>query len=319
MKALKYICLIALLVLLIGAVVFFVAFAISGFKIENLSTVVYENYEYKESAENKITSISVKYDNTDVEIVFTDSDTLTVSYPKMFTRAGKAASEVILSDSNGVFSLSSKAIWYRMFGFNFTSPTLRISVPLDRACDLSIVSNNGSITFLGAGSANTGAVMLDTDNGRVDISAVEISSSGEVYIDTDNGKISTGKINAKKFTIDSDNGAISLGGGNIEGAVKIESDNGKINLTGDIIAQRFEVECDNGKVTLENGVITADTIILNVDNGEIKAKISGRNSDYRVSVDVDNGKSNIGTTQSGDKRLSVECDNGDVEIYFTEN
>lgn len=319
MKILKKVLLIGLLALIVGALIFVIFFAVSGWNFKNLSSVVVQNEIYTENSENKISTVNIDYDNADVEIVFSDVDTLTVSYPKTFTRSGKPASEIHLSDSDGELSITSESIWHRNIGINWVEEKVYITVPTQRACDLNIKTDNGDILVCGGEGSTVVSAFFDTDNGDIDTERATLVSEGELYFTTSNGEIDAGKLYANKLTMETDNGDISLRGGEITGEVYIGTDNGDVELEGDLKAMSLKVETDNGEISLTNGTISADKIILNSDNGDIEAKILGRKSDYSISVNVSLGDSNIANTSGGTKTLEVGCDIGDIEIYFTEN
>jgi DUF4097 and DUF4098 domain-containing protein YvlB len=101
----------------------------------------------------------------------------------------------------------------------------------------------------------------------------------------------------------------------------VETNNGDTHMYGSILAEHIEMETDNGDIITKNGVLDGKTLIFESDNGDVKLRLAGKQTDYAVLVETDNGKSNLSPTltASPDTRtLKITTDNGDIHVTFAE-
>ena len=314
MKKVGRILLVAFAALLIGIVVFAVAFGALGWRLEALSSVVTEQRLYNETEGNPINSIYIDYDNTDIEVSL--GTEFSVSYPEFYSRGGKSASEITLTDEDGSLRIIEKSIW--RVGLNFTDPKLYITIPEGRSCNIELITDNGDILYRGDDVQSAGRITLDSDNGDIILTGT-LNTAEEVKITTDNGDVEIGTVNAKKLTVDVDNGDINFRGGTITETVSLETSNGDVELKGSVSAKSFSAESDNGDIDMDEGRIDADSIVLHTSNGDVEARLVGRRDDFSIEVERGLGECNISNSQGGARTLSVETSLGDIDIRFIEN
>ena len=288
---LKQILIIAAALFLVGGIVFFIAFAASGFNFNGLSPMTVENKTYTESATNPINSITLKYLNADVKIAF--GDTLSVSYPTILSKGGNAVSEVFVTDTNGKLTLSERIDPMKSIVLGDIKPEVVISVPRDRVCDFRIETENGSVTMEGEGLP-----------------------VGSFIADTDNGNVTLNKLSATAIHASTDNGFITVTDATASVKIALETDNGEIEMFGNITAPALEAETSTGDISHENGAIFSDKINITTEIGDIEATLAGSQSDYTILIEKSLGTSNVSNATGGSKRAELETDMGDIEISF---
>lgn len=301
---------VGLSLLLAGAVCFLIGWGATGFKVSALSNVKAEILEYTESETSALHTITVDYQNANVEVRF-GGEAVQIQYPKRVKKNGKEISEITLKEENGELFLQEKTPRFNFNNIDFSKPTVVLTLPSTRSFNLSLSTDNGKITIADGGSYK--ALRAETDNGRITIG--QIACENDVTIEADNGSISLGDFTANNLTVSADNGKITLAGGKASGTIDLKTDNGRIQTNGAIEATTVKMDSNNGKISV-NGVLNADTVTLTTDNGNIYAKLFGKQADWSTAIKTGNGDTNIGNFLGGVKRLQAETGNGDIDVYF---
>ena len=282
-----------LVALLVGGVLFTIAFAASGFSFEKLSGLNWESKSFTESA--AASSVVIDVDNSDVTVKFDkNADKITVSYYVCNNRSGKELKNFNVTDSNGTLSLKEHTRWqYDLFLWTYKDTDVTVIIPEGRAVSLDISTENGDVNIYG--SANIPNLHIDTDNGDAEIN---------------------GQISAKGVTVETDNGDVEITGSFTANSLTVETDNGTFEAEGTLSVNTLSIETDNGDIEAEDALITANKISFSTDNGDIEARLFGAEADYKIAVETDNGKSNVTNQTTGSRALNIVTDNGDVYIIF---
>lgn len=283
-----------LIALLVGGILFTVAFAASGFSFEKLSGLSWESQTFTESAATS--SVVIDVDNSDVTVKFDkNADKITVSYFTCNNRSGKELKTFNVTESNGTLSLKEHTKWqYDLFLWTYKDTDVTVIIPEGRAVSLDISTDNGDVNIYG--SANIPNLHIDTDNGDAEIN---------------------GQISAKDVTIGTDNGDVEITGSLTANSLTAETDNGTFEAEGTLTVNTLSIETDNGDIEAEDALITANKIFFSTDNGEVEARLFGKVTDYKINVNTDNGSSNVVDSLVGQRELNIETDNGDIYITFS--
>ncbi len=299
--------------ILIGAIVFCIGMSCIGWDFKKLSKTAKE-LRFEENAENTLLNVSIDYQNADVVVAASDSDSLSIVYPQLQNAKGKNLTEVTVTETDEKIEIVEHMKWSWGIGWTSAKPTVTVYLPKERAYNLRLLTDNGDIrceTELSASSAT-----LKTDNGK--ISVADLSCTGDLTVETDNGKISCANASiGGKASFFTDNGSISVRAFNGTGALTAETKNGKIIMEGDIAASAITVKTDNGEIR-SSGTITTQNAVLKTANGDVTATFSGKQADYTAQIKTSNGEANIGNFDGGEKRLEVKTSTGDIRIFFTE-
>lgn len=289
----KKLTIFGLVALLVGGVLFTVAFAASGFSFEKLSGLKWDSKSYTESSE--INSVTIDVDNADVKVKFDkNAEKITVSYYECKNRNDKILSSVTVTESDGKLTLRESKSWkYDLYLWNYKDTDVILTVPEERMLSLNIFTDNGDAEIYG--NPTLGNVRIETDNGDVEF---------------------IGTVNAANAQIETDNGDVEISGSFSATALSVETDNGSFEAEGALNLDTISVETDNGRIECEDALITANKIYFMTDNGDVDACLFGAREDYKITVDTDNGDSNVTNQPHGSRELYIETDNGDAYIRF---
>jgi DUF4097 and DUF4098 domain-containing protein YvlB len=292
------------------ASVFVATFCFSGCSVPTFLKVEEKMLTYTESADANIHTIKIDYDVADVNVVLGGNE-LTIDYPKRVKEFGEDLSEIAISEKNGVLSL--KEYVKRVVYLNSVDCNLTITLPTDRVFTLDIKTDSGDIILPDGG--NYTSVSLKADDGDIQIGDSFCSSN--LSAETDTGNITISNFTGANLSATVDDGNISLRGCSVLETVDLETDTGNIATSGLIQTNAFLAVTDDGNV-LTDGVLDAQLLEIETDTGDVYLNLIGRLNDYRITVKMDAGESNVGNTQDGQRRLIATTDDGDIEIQFVE-
>ena len=315
-KWLKRLSLFSGLALLLGGILFFLGFAISGFNIHALSNVRFAQKHYEERAEQEITSLTLDFDVSDFQIVFDENATgVQIDYPQKQNRRGKNLSVILLTETENSLTVKETKEKFILSPFNFSSPKTTVRLPASRAYDLTIKTDTGDISLQEDG--NFSSLALETDTGDITVLG---ATAQTVRFETDTGDISLIDTQARDLAIDLDTGDLRLENVTVENKLLTETDTGDVTLAKTVKALEISIETDTGDIKARGALVDATTVHLSTDTGDVTATLAGEYAHYAVSVKTHTGDSNIATnlefTEHTTRSLKIETDTGDIKIYF---
>ena len=295
-KALKTWTMIALVLILIGGLVFGVGFIVSGGSFKNMSHIK-GSAEQTYTETEEVSSVYVKVSTTDLTVEYSSTaEKISVEYADLVTKKGDPVYKTSVEQSGGTLRISGKTYWRKtLLSFFTPSAKIKLIVPAERKISLQVETTTGDIRV--QGNAEFLSLNLETNTGDIVLkNAVSVDNNAVITVDT--GDIKIGDLAAN--------------------AVKIEADTGDILLSGKVVAEHFLLEVDTGDVYGLNGVLDAQTIEIEADTGDIKIKLFGKQSDYAIRVKTDTGDQNIHSQTGGERTLHIETDTGDIYVRFEE-
>ncbi len=209
-----------------------------------------------------------------------------------------------LEANNESLSLNLRTNWFESLVysttlFNLTNnplfTTIEISVPASSLDLIKVNTQNGSINVSDLEAEN---LIAETKNGTINLKNSKITN-GDVT--SSNGAILVNEINSTSLSVHTTNG-------------EIKGEN--------IVSNLMEARSANGQIRLEN--ITSDNLSTTTSNGEIILIIKGIFTEFRTTVNTNNGnirinnqKYNNGTYNSDQTRLvSALTSNGSIRLTF---
>ena len=106
-KILSVVLVVGLCLLLVGGGLFVGALAAAGWDIKAFSNIKIEEKRFEESADEKIESLEIDFENAKIELSFrADCEFVAVDYPQIQNGKGKNASEITLSQTDGHLTIS---------------------------------------------------------------------------------------------------------------------------------------------------------------------------------------------------------------------
>ncbi len=294
MKKIRTTLIIGIILLLIGAIVFTVCLANSGWNFTFLSNVTAKEIEYTEAPESHVTNITIDYENTDILVYTQDTPTVRIVYPQSYYKNGEKATNVTVTETENTLKITEKSINGWQF-WNFTAPQTKLYLPADRTYTLTLSTDNGSITLNGQ-TYNVKGLDLETNNGNITVNS-EVHSQTKITAETDNGNVKVKQADAvDRICLQSNNGGITVENGVKPATLYIETNNGELSI----------MRADGQNITLEANV------------GNITSTIVGKQADFTIDADTDVGTTNLHSQTLGAKKLTVKTDVGNIKVNFTE-
>jgi uncharacterized membrane protein len=216
-------------------------------------------------------SIVTDFDASDVQIVVTDSDAITIIHKYYedddFTYEFDYENNVLTLSTE----LENRFIWdvttiFQLFSENYS---VRIEVPSDLLVDsVDISTDNGEVQLR---NVDIDTIDIETSNGAVEVFNVNLVDN--VTIRTTNGVITIKNVTVSGYgvvDVFSSHGAITIENTNFM-EYDIETTNGRVDLTNLNVSGQdgvsLEVDTSNGPIDLEN--VYVDEINLETTNGDI--------------------------------------------------
>ena len=319
MRKMKIVLWIGVALLFLGALIFAISFAISGFNLQFLSNVKTVTRRFDETADNPIQSIAIDFDNAEIEVRMQDDiDNLTIEYPQAQNKKGENISEIKVEETNGKISIvESYKTHINLLAWNFKSPTLVVYLPQERVYALDLQTTTGAIR-LGNGNLNVSKITLKATTGMISTKDCTVSSTSEAHFETTTGIVSVGKLSAQTVVLKTTTGLLTAHKAiTAETSVSLTTTTGSIETSGTITADTVTAKATTGDLKI-TGKIYANAITLATTTGDLNARIDGKKADYSILVSHSTGDSNVSEQTGGTKTLNVSCSTGDIYVTFAE-
>ncbi len=240
----KGILITAAIVLILGIVILFTAFALNGFKLKGLyQKEKYEKHEME--IKEDIKAINIDEINGDIKFVITEDDCHVEYYD-----SEKIVHEISVDGDTLVIEQKDNTKWYEYLRFNFgyeNDNGVIIYIPKNELREIKIETTNGDIEIKDLIISQ--ALTTETTNGDITISNVK---AGRTSFDTVNGDIKLTKLESLQNDFQTVNGDIK---GTLVGRYKIDTD----TVNGDVSVPKKTYGAD-GRINAEtvNGDIDLD-------------------------------------------------------------
>lgn len=311
-KRAKFLSKVGGVLLLFGSVLFFIAFAASGFSFKTISGL---DATAKSEELPICDSITVNVDTSNVKIIFDDSaELITLKHEELTDSNGELIRKFNVSYENGKISVNEwESLKSELYLFDFHISQIELTIPSSLAVALNVTTDTGDVSLSGNGNLKKSS--FETDTGDVVTTSAIIKSSESITFLTDTGDIYLGKLNTGAVLIETNTGDILLEEKITASTVSVKSDTGDIDAIADIITNALSVNIKNGDFE-SSAIIDAMEISASLWNGDIEVALIGESADYTVILNVHNGDANIQSGGNGARRLNVKSNSGDIEIKF---
>ena len=315
-KTIKIWLIVAVVLMLIGCIMFAGVMARLNWNFASLSNDQHETNEYQLSEDFR--SISIVADTAD--IVFVPSEN-TTSRVVCYEQANQKHS-VTVKDDVLVIEVVDERKWYEYIGFNFGDSKLTVYLPEGEYGALSIESDTGDVEI--SNDFQFESVEISEHTGDVTNYA---SASGEMKIKTTTGDIRVEDVSAGALALSVSTGRVTASNITCAGDVTVNVSTGKAFLTdvvckgvtsrgntGDISLKNviasgtFSIERSTGDVELEGS--DAAEIFVTTDTGDVKGTLL---SEKVFIVQTDTGRVIVPNSMAGG-RCEITTDTGDIKI-----
>ena len=240
-----------------------------------------------------ISVIELTERHSDVELKVSDDDAWKVEYYankydeySVSVKDGVLKIECACSHNSGFLSDLKQGLFNPVGIDKRGLPTI-VYVPGSFCGDLKLYNNAGGITIDGL---TLGKAEIENNAGSV---YIKNSTAAETSVVTGAGNVEAS--------------------GNM-GSVKISTGLGNAELSGD--AESAEITTELGNVKLSR--LTVSALKITTELGNIEGSLTGKESDYKITLDGGTGKSNLSNTDSGEKTLTIKRTMGSITIAFVE-
>lgn len=262
------------------------------FDFTRLGTVSsYEKKQYEVSAA-EIASFSVTDRNNGIIILPSPDDKIRITYYEN----EKELYEI--GEKDGTLSVEYRDMrkWYEYIGISWTvlSRDMIIELPADYS----------------------GAFTAESSNGKMSLSDMNFTG-GDISLQTSNAPIHVNNVTAAgDLTADTDNGTVTLSKTQVTGELQIRTKNGKVVTEGVGAQGNMSLKTSNGAVLLDITELGSG-LSCQTKNGPIKGTVPGDMSDYSITAETSNGKSNLPERYTGgEKTLALHTSNGAIQVEF---
>lgn len=307
----------------LGAAVFFIGFAASGFKFKTLSTDDYDKKNMTVSSDTK--AIEIYEDDTNINISRSDDNKIHITY---FENKDEKYN-ISDGDTLKIKKVSSKKL---RFGFSTQITSLNISIPekckpsvridsdcgnikvenvISQSCDISVEDGNIIINKFSA----EGKSDISTDSGNINFS--DSKFNGDFTVKTDDGNILTENCSYdKKADIKTTCGNVTMKEITYSSYLSLKTSDGNVNADKCNFEGKTEIKTDCGNVTVNEITCMADTSVKTSD-GNVRGNINGKKDDFNIISKTSDGSNNLDDKINGrDKTLDVQTGCGNIKLEF---
>ncbi|MBQ9370403.1 MAG: DUF4097 family beta strand repeat protein [Clostridia bacterium] len=316
----KVIGILLVIVIVVGFVIFLLAFASAGFSFTNMVNGNAETNTYAVSAE--FDKIDISTSETDVTFMLADAEGIRV----VCTERSKMKHTVTVEDGTLKVIAVDERKWYERISFFSGALRMTVYLPSKVFASLKIEDSTGDVSipkdFL-FGNIDVTASTGDVDCRASVTELLKISiSTGSIYIKELTAEkmalsVSTGKVTAESVTCNSE--------------ISIDVSTGKTTLT-DLTCQTFVTSGSTGQLVMKD-VVATDNFTIERSTGNIRfdhcdaGDISIKTSTGDVSGTLRSGKIFVTRTSTGiirvpdsitGGRCEISTSTGDIEIGISE-
>lgn len=287
---------IAIVLIVIGCVLFAANMTLLDWDFSKLSPVKYETTEHRVIGE--YTNISVITDTADIAFVISENaDTTVVCCEQENMKHTVATADGILR-----ITVEDTSKWYEHIGINFGSPTITLHIPQGKYGSLSIQSSTGDVNIPKDFSFESIDILESTG----DVTSCA-SVSGSVKISTSTGDIAIEHITADSLALTVSTGKVNLSTIRCQNVIST-GNTGDISLQDVIATERFSIKRSTGDVKLNS--CDAGEIYIETNTGRVSGSLL---SDKVFITKTDTGSVHVPKTTNGG-RCEITTNTGDIKI-----
>ena len=291
---------IAVSLIVLGALISTVSLAEMSFDFNNLNTQKYISNEHILAED--FTNIKIDVDTSNIEFVRSENnDCMIVSIDAEKTRH-------IITVENGtlIISLEDSRKWYDYIGVFTMSPSLTIHLPKDSYDLLNIEASTSDIVI--QKDFTFGNVDIETDTGDVQLLS---QVSNTLDITTDTGDVKIQDITAQNITLETDTGETYLTNVNCNSLVS-SGDTGDLILKNVDAGKKFDITRSTGDIKFDQ--CDAEELCIKTSTGDVSGTLL---TDKVFICKTDTGDIDVPKTTTGG-RCEITTDTGDIEIIKIE-
>ena len=312
----KSLIIFAILLIIAGAAVFFIAFHSVGYDASKLSTAKAETNTY--TVEEAFTKVVV--DTKTADVVFKPAED--GKFSVVCVELEKMKHTVTVTDGILRISLNDTREWMDYLNFYWKELSLTVYLPVGEYQSLAVTVSTGNVTVPSDFSFKT--ILIHASTGDVKCYA---SASEELRIRASTGNIKAENLHTGKLVLRASTGNITANNVICDGNVEVNIDTGNLRLI-DVTCKDLSCKGDTGNIVLVNVVGSGD-FYIKTDTGDIgldscdAANLVLKSSTGNVTgtlrtpktfeADSHTGRENVPNT-TGEGTCEVKTSTGDIRI-----
>ena len=264
----------AVLLIVVGGVVFSAGMTALSWDFMQLNTSSYETNTY--TVREDFDNITIKTDTADIRFVTTqDGRCAVVCYERENeTHAVKVENGMLLVEA------ADDSAWYRHIGFDFDAPEITLYLPQEDYAAVKIETGTGDIAVE---DLSAGALALTVSTGRVTAKNVRCAGEMEVYVST--GKTELNGVRCGGLTSEGSTGDMTLTDVVADGMLSVQRSTGDVALNG-CDAAEITVQTDTGDVT--GRLLSEKVFVTETDTGRVEVPKTMTGGTCTVTTDTGN-------------------------------
>lgn len=289
---------IALVLVVVGGVMFTAALASAGWDFSALSTVKYKTVTHEPSGD--FDSIFVQATSADVQILPAEDGNTKV----VCTDAENVNYDVSIADGKLTVVRVDARKWYERIGIGFGAPAIKVYLP-NEEYSLTVELRTGNVEIPAGISLADACVTGSTGDVRVSASV-----SGMLSIDIDTGNVFVFDNAVGALEVSNSTGSISLSKVAVEGDVSLELSTGDTGLA-DVTCANLTSTGSTGDVWMEN-VIASGKMSITRSTGDVEFE-----SCDAAEISMKTTTGSVEGSLLTDKIFMAKSSTGDIEVPRT--
>ncbi|MDI9470906.1 MAG: DUF4097 family beta strand repeat-containing protein [Bacillota bacterium] len=290
----------AAVLLVLGLMICFVAFAALGFDYGKLSTVEYVSNTY--DVPGAFRNISIDADIEEISLVLSNDGSCRVLCHEEKDNPHNVS---VQGDTLTIVKKNKQKWQFMCFGIITESPEITVYLP-DKAYEaLSIDTDTGSVDIPGDFTFETISVRLDTGDARCYASAED-----NIYIETDTGDIAVSNLAAAGMRLASDTGRIEVSNVDLRGNIDIREDTGRVTMK-NVTCRNLSSYGDTGSLVMTNVIASGE---WRIERNTGDTELNGCDAE-NIYIETDTG--DVFGTLLSDKVFLTETSMGNVKVPMT--
>ncbi len=306
-KSTKIWIIIAVLLLLIGCMMFGGVMSMLQWDFTKLSTVSYETNHYEPNGDYK--GISIVTDTANIEFLPAQDEVASV----VCYEQKNATHSVTVKDDTLMIELVDTRKWYERIGLSYQNAKITLSLPQKEFDTLTVKVNTGDVNMPEDFRFRQSDVKTDT--GRISWRG---SVSESLALRTTTGDIRLDKVNAGAIRLSATTGAILANQVVSEKDCTLKATTGRIELS-DFSCNSLTATNNTGRIILKD-TVAADRLAIENSTGSIlfdradAASITAQTNTGRISGTLRSEKVFIAETSTGKIRVPKTVSGGRCEL-----
>ena len=225
-----------------------------------------------------------------------------------------------------------KQKWYEMIRFGpFERASVEITLPRNFTGGLEVKLGDGVLDMSDLDAISS--LCVEQRDGKTELRNVRVN--GSALLRQNDGRLTLDSVTADSLETHSRDGGLFLNKVAVAGRLTAESNDGGVNFA-DVTAANCDITGRDGRVSLADTRIDGDLHLTRKDgsvkldrstarllsfdmrDGNVTGTLLGKESDYKVGVEIRDGSTNLTTSHTGDKEIRAKLQDGNIKLQFVD-